>query len=379
LNLFSNFTYLLDDPENGDQFRQVDDRAVYGFQLTQRWDVGRSRWRAGVQGRYDDIGRVGLFRTRARQPVSTVREDEVKEGSVGIFASNEFTFSDRLRAYFGARYDYFDFDVRARSQPLNSGTADDGKLSLKGSLIYRPVSQLELYLSAGQGFHSNDARGTTITIDPVSGDPADRVDPLVASEGAEIGARLFVSNRLQATLSAWTLRLGSELVFVGDAGNTEASRPSRRTGVEAGLYFFGSRHVSGEVEVSYTDSQFRDDDPAGREIPGSIPLVVSGGLTLRSDAGWLATGRLRYFGIYPLIEDNSARSAGSLLVNMRAGREWGRIGAFVDLFNLFDSRDHDVDYFYASRLPDESAGGVEDVHFHVFQPRSIRVSVRYSI
>jgi hypothetical protein len=237
---------------------------------------------------------------------------------------------------------------------------------------------LEFYASLGQGYHSNDARGTTITIDPVSGDPADRVDPLVASLGSELGARVFVADKLQTTVALWTLRLDSELLFVGDAGNTEASRPSRRDGVELGVYYFPNKHLSGEVELSYTRSRFRDRDPAGDRIPGSIPLVVSGGVTATAGDGWLATGRLRYFGKYPLIEDKSVRSAGSLLFNARGGREWGRFGAFIDVLNLFDSKDHDVDYFYASRLTGEAEGS-EDIHHHVFQPRSVRASLRYSI
>ncbi|MDQ3077728.1 MAG: TonB-dependent receptor [Pseudomonadota bacterium] len=378
LDLFSNFTYLLDDPVNGDQFRQVDERRLYGFELSQQWSAGRSRWRVGAEGRYDDIGRVGLFKTRDRRPVSTVREDAVNEGSIGLFASNEFTIGDQLRTYAGVRFDHYTFDVDAKSLPENSGKAEDSRFSFKGSLIYKPLSRLELYLSAGQGFHSNDARGTTIRTDPLSGDAASRVDPLVASTGAEAGARLFVSDRLQATLALWTLRLDSELLFVGDAGNTEASRPSKRDGVELGLYYFGGKTLSGEIELSYTRSKFRDADPAGNSVPGSIPLVLSGGVTAQSDKGWLATARVRYFGKYPLIEDDRVKSDGSLLVNLRAGREWGRIGAFVDLFNLLDSKDHDVDYFYPSRLAGEPADGVEDIHFHIFQPRSVRVSLRHS-
>jgi len=378
LDLFSNFTYLLDDPVNGDQFRQVDERRIFGFELSQQWTLGRSRWRVGADGRYDDIGRVGLFRTNQRQPVSTVREDAVEETSIGLFASNEFTFSDKLRTYVGLRYDRFNFKVDAKSLPENSGKANDDKLSVKGSVIFKPITPLELYLSYGQGFHSNDARGTTIRIDPVSGDPADTVDPLVASDGGEIGTRLFLSDKVQATLALWTLRLDSELLFVGDAGNTEASRPSKRDGAELGVYYVANRNLSGELELSYTRSRFRDRDPAGDQIPGSIPLVISGGVTANTDNGWLATARVRYFGKYPLIEDNSVKSDGSLLVNLRGGREWGRFGVFVDLFNLLDSKDHDVDYFYASRLRGEPAEGVEDIHYHVFQPRSVRASLRYS-
>lgn len=378
LNLFSNFTYLLDDPVNGDQFRQVDERRIYGFEVSQQWGRGRSRWRIGADGRYDAIDRVGLFRTKARQPVSTVRQDMVDQRSFGLFASNEFSWSNTLRTYVGLRYDHFGFEVDAKSLPQNSGRTDDGILSAKASIIYKPDDPLELYLSFGQGFHSNDARGTTITRDPATGEIANRVDALVPSQGADIGGRLFLSNAVQATATLWTLRLDSELLFVGDAGTTESSRPSSRQGLELGLYYFGSKNLSGELEVSYTNSKFRDNEPAGSEIPGSIPLVVSGGVTAGTESGWLATARVRYFGRYPLIEDKSVQSDGSLLVNLRAGREWGRLGAFLDVLNLLDSKDHDIDYFYASRLADE-AEGVEDIHFHVFQPRSARVSLRYRL
>lgn len=378
LDLFSNFTYFLDDPEEGDQFEQVDQRRLFGGEVLQSWTRGRSKWSAGAEARYDDIGRVGLYRTDARRRHGTVREDGVKEGSLGLFVSNELTLSERLRTYLGLRYDHFRFDVRAKAQPENSGTAKDGKFSFKGSLIYKPASAVELYLSLGEGFHSNDARGTTIRVDPVTGGAADPVDPLVSSRGGELGARLFLAEGLHGTLAAWTLRLNSELLFVGDAGNTEASRPSRRDGVEGGLYYIGHRHLSGQLEVAYTRSRFRDDDPAGSRIPGSIPLVVSGGATFKADRGWLVTGQLRYFGKYPLREDRAVKAGGSLMMNLRAGREWGAAGAYLDVFNLLDRRDHDIDYFYASRLSGEPREGVEDVHYHVLQPRSARVSLRYA-
>ncbi|MDQ3510154.1 MAG: TonB-dependent receptor, partial [Pseudomonadota bacterium] len=131
--------------------------------------------------------------------------------------------------------------------------------------------------------------GTTISIDPSTGEAVDRVDPLVGSTGAEIGSRLFFSDRLQATLALWTLRLDSELLFVGDAGTTEASRPSKRDGVEAGIYWFGSERYTANIEASYTRSRFRGDDPVGNEIPGSLPLVVSAGVTGKYAQGWMAS------------------------------------------------------------------------------------------
>lgn len=376
LNLWSNFTYLLDDPVNGDQFQQVDDRTLYGFNLSQQWAAGRSRWRVGAEGRFDDIDRVALLRTNARQLVSTVRDDAVEEGSIGLFVANEFRFNDQWRSYAGVRRDEYDFDVDS-SLAVNSGSARAGQTSYKASLAYQPTAALELYASAGTGFHSNDARGTTIRVDPGSGEPVDRVDPLVESRGAEIGSRVFFSDRLQATLAVWTLRLDSELLFVGDAGTTEPSRPSRREGIEAGVYWFGSERYTANLEASYSRSGFGDDDPAGDEIPGSIPLVVSAGITGRYAQGWMASAQLKHFGQYPLIEDGSVESDGSTIVNLRVGKQWDKLGLYLDVLNALDSDDHDVDYFYASRLQGEPEEGVEDIHFHVFPPRSLRLSMQY--
>jgi hypothetical protein len=377
MRLFSNFTYFLDDPDNGDQFQQLDERRIYGFALSQQWDTGRARWRVGAEGRFDDIERVGLYRTAARQRLSTVREDAVEEGSFGVHAANEFRFNDAWRSYVGVRHDRYDFDVDARSLPVNSGRADDSATSAKASLAWTPSKSTEFYLSYGQGFHSNDARGATIRIDPASGDAVDPVDALVDSEGYELGARLFFSNRVHATAALWRLDLDSELLFVGDAGTTEGSRPSRRDGVELGVYWFGNRYFEGDLEASYTRSRFSDSDPAGDEIPGAIPLVLSAGITGKLDSGWTGTLRVRHFGPYPLIEDDSVESDGSTLVNLRVGKQWRRLGLHLDVLNLLDSDDHDIDYFYASRLPGEPDEGVEDIHYHVFEPRTVRLSVQW--
>ena len=377
LDLYSNFTYFLDDPDNGDQFNQVDERTLYGFMASQQWEVGRSRWRVGAEGRYDDIDRVGLFRTAARQRVSTVREDAVKQGSLGVFMANEFRLTDKVRTYVGVRHDEYDFKVDS-SQPANSGDASDGITSYKASVAYQPSASMEFYASYGTGFHSNDARGTTISVDPVSGDPTPRVNPLVGSKGTELGSRFQFSNRLHATLAVWTLKLDSELLFVGDAGNTEASRPSRRDGTEVGIYWFPNERYSASFEASYTKSRFEDDDPVGDEIPGSIPLVISSGITAHYAHGWLASAQLKHFGKFPLIEDNSVESNGSTILNLRVGREWERFGVHLDVLNLLDSDNHDIDYFYASRLQGEPAEGIEDLHYHMFPSRSLRLSLRYT-
>ena len=177
----------------------------------------------------------------------------------------------------------------------------------------------ELYVSAGKGFHSNDARGTTITVDPVTGDPAEPVSPLVDAHEFELGFRSFVERRFNLSAALWYLELDSELLFIGDAGNTEASRPSKRYGIEVPLYYRPTDRVTLDLELAFTQSEFTEFDPAGDEIPGSIDRVLAAGVTFENPDGFYGSARLRHFGPRPLIEDGSVESDSSTVVNAAIG------------------------------------------------------------
>ena len=235
-SLYSNFTYFLDDPVNGDEFEQIDERTYYGGTLSHSRDLSdRLTLRAGGDIRSDDISDIGLFRTASRQRISTTRRDSVRETSVSAWGELEYDLTDTLRATAGLRGDYFDAEVDARSLAANGGDASDSLLSPSLGLAWQARPGVELYANYGEGFHSNDVRGATITIDPATGDPASAVPILVRAKGSELGAR-FEGKHLKATLALFQLDLDSELVFVGDAGTTEANDASTRHGLEASLF-----------------------------------------------------------------------------------------------------------------------------------------------
>lgn len=389
LKLWSNFTYFLDDQINGDQFQQKDYRWLYGGRANYRQEsvVGGLAMvnRIGMELRYDDIDEVGLYKSVGRRQLGPVRSDRVDEWSAGIYGDNQIAWTGRLRTVLGLRYDYFDFDVKSLvdrnvndiALADNSGRADADKVALKGSAIYKLNDHWETYASAGQGLHSNDARGVTAVVDPGNGDAIEPVDPLVDSLGYEVGLRGFLNDRVNTSVALWSLELDSELLFVGDAGNTEASRKSEREGIELTAYYRLTDEWTVDVEYSYADAKFTDDAPEGNHIPGSIEQVVQAGISADLAGGWFGSLRLRYFGKRPLVEDGSVESDGSTVVNLRAGYRTPRWTLKMDVLNLFDSDDHDIDYFYASRLPGEGSDGVEDVHYHVLEPRAFRVYATY--
>src|SRR5258708_2084314 len=181
--------------------------------------------------RRDDIGKVALFSTRAREVLSTTRDDSVKETTVGFYAEDFVRWNNWFRSTVGLRADLYQFKVNSIIA-ANSGDRSDHLTSPKLSLVFGPWAKTEYFLNAGDGFHSNDARGTTITIDPKTLGPADQVTPLVRTRGAEVGVRSEAIPRLQSSVAFWALKQASELIFSGDAGTTEPSRPSLRKGVE---------------------------------------------------------------------------------------------------------------------------------------------------
>ncbi len=381
LNLFSNFTYFLDDPVNGDQFEQADRRIVAGGQASQELhaEIGGFALNNtfGLQLRSDFIPQVGLYHTQAQRRLERVRDDTVNETSLGLYAKSETPWTDWLRSTVGLRGDVYYFSV-ASSIPENSGNEWDGLASPKLGLVFGPWSDTELYANAGLGFHSNDARGTTIRVDPKTGEPATPVDPLVRTKGAEIGARTAIVHGLQSTVALWWLDVDSEILFVGDAGTTEPSRPSRRYGLELANYWKPLDWLALDADVSLSHAEFRDQDTVGDHIPGSVEAVVSAGAALDLPSGFMVSLRSRYFGPRALIEDDSVRSESTLLTNLRAGWTYQNLGLHLDVLNLFDSTSHDIDYWFPSRISlDEPAEGVDDLHFHPAEPREIRGYVTY--
>jgi hypothetical protein len=382
LALFSNFTYFLDDPVRGDQFEQVDRRVVTGLAASRSWLASwfgaETQTTVGVQLRNDNVAEDGLFHTQARRVLGTVRLDHVVQTSGAVYVENSIRWSSKFRTVLGLRADSYRFRV-ASDDPANSGSDSESLFSPKLSLILGPWRDTEFYVNAGSGFHSNDARGATITEDPRTGQPVERVTPLVRARGAELGLRSVLVPHLQTTVAMWGLDIGSELVFTGDAGTTEPSRPSRRTGVELANFWTALPGLVLDADVAFSKARFRDSDLSGNRIPGAVETVVSAGASAENVSEFFASLRVRYFGPRPLVSDDSVRSRASTLVSLRIGRELvPGVRLSADVFNVLDAKVSDVDYYYVSRLPGEPASGVADVHSHPAEPRSVRVSLTYA-
>ncbi len=380
LDLFSNFTYFLDDPVHGDQFEQADHRFITGGQVSQErlthWFGRPVQNTIGIQVRNDDIPTVSLYHTQDRTRLNARSVDAVVETTAGVYGESETSWAPWLRTTLGLRVDGARFEVTDQLLPVNSGVARDGLVSPKAGVTLGPWHATEFYVNAGEGFHSNDARGTTISVD-VDGNPVAPVTPLVRAKGSEFGLRTVAIPHVQTTITVWQLRLASELIFDGDSAGSEPSRPSARHGLEIANYAHLRPWLTLDADVSWSQAHFTQSDPAGDDVPEAVGTVVSAGASVEGLRGWIGSLRWRYFGPRALIEDNSVRSQPTSVIDLEVGRQLTpRVRASVGVFNLLNAVDSDVDYYYVSRLPGEPADGVADIHTHPTLPRTARVTIR---
>jgi hydrogenase/urease accessory protein HupE len=412
LDLFSDFTYFLTDTNRGDQFEQQDRRWVGGLDarhtIFSQWfgrDVENS---FGLQVRNDWINN-GLYQTEDRVRVAkldsatgtilpaTTEADYFTDTEVGIYAENKVQWADKFRSVAALRGDLDYFDVTSEITSANSGASTTVLPSPKLSLIFGPWAKTEIYAQGGFDFHSNDGRGATQTVEPVSADnpypntSVSRIPGLVQTKGGEIGVRTLALPHLQSTLSLWYLYSDSELQQDGDTGSTVASKePSNRYGVEWANYYTPVKHLAFDFDLAESTARFTSADPAdaapispgsttlgsgGTRVPEAVGAVISSGITLFDEKGFSASLRLRYFGPRDLTSDGIYRSDATMLLNAEAGYQINKTWRIsFGFLNLLDSRDHDIDYAYTSRITPTATPAFTDV-FHPVEPFQVRMGL----
>ncbi len=379
MSLINNPTYLLNDPINGDEFEQEDERRLFGGALRNETEIELFgvlvRRTLGADARYDNVDELNLFNTLSRRRIGTIREDKAEEFSIGAFGELQFQVTDALRATVGVRYDYYDGEVDAfRAQ--NSGSDHDSLWQPNIGLAYRLNENIEFYGNYGHGFHSNDVRAAVNTVDPVTGDPTDSLDVLVEGKGSEIGFRYDTLEGFNLSVAYYTLKMDSELVFVGDAGTTEPGDPSRRDGFEVTSFWEISDQLVFDISGAKSDGHFIGLPSSENAIPDAHDLVYGAGLTYAGGNGWTSSLRVRHFGDTALTEDEVVEKGSSTLLHFGLSYEQDKWEIGLDILNLLNEEDDDIAYWFESQLPGEAAA-VEDIHFHPADPRTVRVLMKY--
>jgi TonB-dependent Receptor Plug Domain len=364
LDLFSDFTYFLNDPVHGDQIEQRDSRTVTGARAMHT-EFGTAfgvptRNTIGLDIRYDNIDN-GLYHTEHRIRLGTVTVDGTNEVGGAPYVENTMYWLPWLRTVVGLRGDLLWFQV-------HDVPGGGGLFSPKANITFGPWAKTEFYVDAGDGFHSNDARGVVSQTNPATAMPR--------STGAEVGARTAVIPGLRSSVSFWLLDLQSELVWDGDAGTNVPSGPTRRYGIELANYYTPVRWLTIDADYAWSHARFRDDESAGQFVPEALVSTLDGGVAIADLVGL----RFRYFGPRPLTQDGTVQSKATSLLYADVGYDIAtRVRVSVAVFNILNTTASDIDYYYVSRLRGEPLAGVAGIQTHPAEPRELRASVSISI
>jgi hypothetical protein len=438
LNLFSDFTYYLDDPAKGDQFEQQDSRFVLGIDvrhtLFNNWFGRKVENTFGLQVRNDWVHN-GLYRTENRvrtdkndinacndEPINACSTDpnlmavlpadtdvnRFTETMFGLYVENKIQWAEKFRTVLAFRGDEVRDAVTSLTPSYtatelpgapvvnfaaaNSGTVTQFMPEPKASLIFGPWRKTEFYVQGGFGFHSNDARGATQREEPISPDnpfptATSRIPALIQTKGSEVGVRTTAAPHLQSTFSLWYLHSASELLQDGDTGGTVPSlSPSNRYGIEWANYYTPLEHWAFDFDFADSRAFFTEIDaddaapgsPGGKRVPEAVGLVASAGATMHDYKRFSASLRVRAFGPRDLTSDGIYRSNPTVLLNAevryRLTKKWSFV---VEALNLLNRKDHDIDYAYTSRITPTADAAFTDV-FHPVEPLQVRFGIRRS-
>ena len=379
LDLYSNFSGYLENPLRGDQLNQKEHRLIFGGNGEQTWinklfgfEMDNS---IGLQVRHDRINGLALNHSQGKQVFETVRQDNVDQTSVGVYLKNQTHWLKKFRTLSGLRADFYDFNVQSITLAANSGKKSAVLFSPKLSLIFGSWADTEFFINLGYGYHSNDARGITLNTDPVSGNFSTSAKPLVRSRGGELGFRSQFIPKLNSSFALWWLQMNSELVFVGDAGTTEATGKSERYGIEWNNDYKPTDWLTLDADFAFSMANYTGVSKNHSYVPNSVRRVISARAVVNLPHDLFATVRLRHFGDVPLNAENTANAGDTTLLNFGAGYEHKNLKLEVDMFNLLGSKANDIAYYYNYRTrnnpnPDGTAG----IIFHPVEPRMVRVS-----
>ncbi|UZD23480.1 TonB-dependent receptor [Algoriphagus halophytocola] len=376
--LFSNFTFFLEDSVNGDQIRQRENRAIFGAesQLTysKLFSGGEYDLQFGVGLRNDDIRDNELAGTKNRDSVRFVTQrGDITESNYYTYLNLNVSF-DKLRINPGVRVDYFNYLYQDELTPAyDPKSLNAAVVSPKLNFIYTASDNVQLFLKSGIGFHSNDTR---LVLERPNNESI-----LPRAFGADLGGSFKLMPRLILNSALWVLRLEQEFVYVGDAGIVEPSGRTSRRGVDLGLRWQANNWIYLDGDFTYSYARSIDDAEGENFIPLAPRITTTGGLSFEKDrlSGAL---RARYLQDRPANEDNSVIAEGYTILDLNANY---RVNAFTFGFfieNLLNSEWREAQFDTESRI--RLANGqlepepVSEIHFTPGTPFNFRGFVKFT-
>lgn len=370
--LYSNFTFFLEDPINGDQIKQKEDRTLFGLksEYSQKFTTSSfsGRWNAGISLRKDQSNDNELSRTlNRRETLENIQFGDIDETNIGAFANAEFEFG-KWTINPALRIDYFDFKYNDFLQTnYETQSQSEAIVSPKLNFLYNHSDNLQAYLKTGKGFHSNDTRVIIAQ---------DAKEILPAAYGFDVGFIWKPIPELVLNTAYWQLYLEQEFVYVGDAGIVEPSGKTRRQGIDFSMRYQPFQWLFWNVDTNYTYARSTE-EPSGQDfIPLAPDFTLSSGVNIQLESGFYGGINLKHIKDRPANEDNSIVAEGYSVFDMNIGYNWEKLSLGIQIQNLFDTEWNETQFATESRLQNETQS-TEEIHFTPGTPFFLKASIAY--
>jgi hypothetical protein len=369
-SLYSNFTFYLNDPANGDQINQKESRMIYGYKSTYNTEgqiFGKNiTTEAGLAMRLDDVNNIGLHRTVRRSFLNDLKKGDVNESNVNAFVSETIALNEAWSVNTSVRFDYFNFRYNDKVKTTRRSV---GKsiVSPKLSVNYQLNKNIQLYVRSGLGFHSNDARVVT---------PQGGKEILPRAYGIDIGMNAKVTDRLYVSTALWGLDLGQEFVYVGDEGIVEPSGETRRAGIDFSFRYELFPWLFMDSDINVTKPQAKGEPEGQNYIPLAPTISSIGGLAFKMKNGLNGTLRYRYIGDRAANEDNSVVAKGYTLTDAVVNYTRSKFEVGLSAENIFNVTWNEAQFDTESRLFDE-AEPVSEIHFTPGSPLFLKMRISF--
>jgi outer membrane cobalamin receptor len=369
-NLFSNFTFFLEDTVNGDMIQQRENRDILGYHTSaiKSYLVGQRKFttQLGAGLRYDNIKDIELAKSPNRIFESSIQKGNSKELNSFAYINQDIEWSNKLNLNVGLRYDHFIFQYKDK---LAGATDFDkqrkGTISPKFNISYSPNKKIKLSLNNGIGFHSNDTR---VILDKTANDILPKV------YGTDAGIILKPNKDLILKTTLWHLYSEQEFVYVGDAGIIEPSGKTRRIGIDISARYQFNNWLFGDIDMNMTKARAIEESKGMNYVPLAPSFTSIGGITAKTKNGFSGSLRYRFIGDRPANEDNSVVAQGYFLLDMVLNYKIKKIDFFVSGENLLNRKWREAQFNTESRLQFETQP-VSEIHYTPGSPRFIKAGL----
>ena len=347
-DLYSNFTFYLNDPVNGDAFQQHDSRLQQGSNL--QWV--HSHRLAGIAATlttganfHDNQINVGLYPRDGRTPTGvTTRAHARVTNAAGYAQESLLLLHGRLLLSGGLRYDEFRYAVTDQVVPDQSGVQRGGRWQGKGSVALTPVLSIPLtfHVNYGRGINSVDARGVVQRPDQPR---------LATTDFFQAGTSSNVG-RFSLSTDLFLIDHSNEQVYIPDDGSFEFKGPTRAYGFEAKASVALTRHLSLNGGLTKVANAFYKGGDHRVYVDSAPHFVANAALTLSAWHRWSGSLRMRAINHYRLDGDDPAVVAtGHTVWDLGVARQISHMVAFnFSVDNLTNRHYFETQNYFESRV-----------------------------